>query len=111
MSNGNKNYILQLMRESHDPYDKWASAMSWAFACAENLAAIGAEIPAEMEFSPSPLGPVIESYEDERVQEYLDLVNVDVWTDDDETKVSEVQEAGRILARYLDWLRAAGEDY
>lgn len=108
----NKNYILQLMRDG-DQTDPWGNGMAWGFAVCENLAAIGADIPASLGYRPSIAGPIIESYEDMVVQEYLDLVNVDPhdYTDADKARVSEVEEAARLLSRYLDWCKLAGRDY
>jgi hypothetical protein len=110
----NKNYILQLMRDD-DLHDSWGTAMAWGFAVAEALTVVGAEVP--MDYSPSPFVQVEspdtyepESYEDAAVWEYLSDVN-EVWDADLAARISEVQQAAKILDRYLDWLRDAGLDY
>lgn len=134
----NKNYILSVMRDG-DMADPWGTAMAWGFACAENLAAIGADVPSELEYRMSIAGPCIESYEDFEVAEFLGLVRpateeetqdwlsghacaggyetdhglfiVDTDRDVDDSKVAEVTFAARCLHRYIDWCRQAGKDY
>lgn len=119
-SRPNKNFILQVMRDDFGGGDEWGVAMGWAFACAENLAYVGADVPSELGYQMSLGGPVIESHEDFEVAEYLGIVvegeTLMEWRDipsdaDTLARISEVHRAGRILARYLDWLRAAGKDY
>lgn len=113
----NRNYVLDVMRDSmYD--DPWGTAMAWAFACAENLAAIGADVPSEVGYQMSPMGPCIESYEDFQVAEFLGaIVDHDLEVaifegiTPDETNVKEVQFALRCLHRYIDWCKAAGLDY
>lgn len=95
----NKNPILDSMRDS-DTHDMWGTAMAWAFACNENLAAIGED--ASPHFRPSPFGACIESYEDFRVQESLE---------NGEVTVAEVQFAAKCLDRYTTWLDMAGLSY
>lgn len=114
----NKNYILQVMRDG-DFDDPWGLAMSWAFACAENLAAFGQQVPSELGYQMSIAGPCVESYEDFEVAEFLgadvdhenETVDFDVDVTNFASKVKEVQFAARCLARYLDWCKAAGRDY
>lgn len=120
-SRPNSNYVLQVMRDG-DFDDPWGTAMAWAFAVAESLTYVAEDIPSELEFRPALAGAVIESYEDATVLEYL---GYDVNTDDDGNivdivrrprhdfaeRLAAVQFAGRCLARYLDWCRAAGLDY
>lgn len=115
-SRPNKNYILQIMRDSMDN-DPWGTAMAWGFACAETLTVLGVEVPG-LDYQPSPFVRVEtpdtyepESYEDMVVWEFLDLANDEPWTAEDEARVSEVQQACKILDRYLDWCVAAGLDY
>lgn len=111
----NKNYILQLMRDG-DMGDPWGTAMAWAFACAETLTVLGVEIPA-LDYQPSPYVRVEapenyypESYEDMAVWEFLDAIS-EVWDLDQLARISEVQQACKILDRYLDWCKLAGRDY
>ena len=119
-SRPNKSYVLQVMRDG-DFDDPWGTAMGWAFACAEALTIVEAEVPEGLEYSPSPFGAVTESYEDVTVLEYL---GYDVQADEygnvtsivppktvDPERIADVQHAARCLDRYLDWCRAAGRDY
>lgn len=108
-SRPNRNYILAVMRDG-DMDDPWGTAMAWAFACAESLAVLGEDVPAELEYQPSPFVKVEdpdsyepESYEDETVWEYLQTGG--------QTGVRHVQFAARCLHRYIDWCRQAGRDY
>lgn len=117
-SRPNKNYVLQVMRDDFGVGDEWGIAMAWAFAIAETLTVLGAEVPEEMEYRPSPFvkkgtpeAYYPESYEDAEIWEYLGEPQTAVWDADTEARISEVQFAGKCLARYLDWLRAAGMDY
>ena len=111
-SRPNSNYILQVMRDSFGDGDPWGTAMAWGFAVAETLTVVGAEVPAEMDYSPSPFVQVEtpetyspESYEDDVVFEYLrDATDL-------ESAIREVQFAGKCLARYINWLDAAGFSY
>lgn len=114
----NKNYILSIMRDM-DMGDPWGAAMSMAFAVAECLEVVSAEVPEELGFQPSPFVRVStpdeyreilesgqESYEHSLVWEYLG------WeTGLTLSRVEEVQFAGRCLHRYIDWCKAAGKDY
>lgn len=116
----NRNHILSIMRDN-DMYDPWGAAMAWAFACAENLAMFGQAVPNELGYRMSIAGPCVESYEDFQVAEYLgaevdienETVEFDLTNDSTEfeARIAEVQFAGRCLARYIDWCKAAGKDY
>lgn len=115
----NKNYILQVMRDEFGADDEWGIAISWAFAVAECLAVIGAAPPAELEYQPSPF-VVVQSPEEyskavrsgqEPYDHFLVWEYLGYDTGLTLSRVEEVQQAGKILARYLDWLRAAGKDY
>jgi len=125
MARPNKNYILQLMRD-WDMGDPWGTAMAWAGACAENLAYIGADVWPGLQYRPSIIGPIIESAEDFEVAFFIGTAEYDeaenepvliardiaeIWDADMEARVSEVQEAAKILDRFLDWCVAAGRDY
>jgi hypothetical protein len=103
------NYILALVRESDIKHDPWGTAMSWQFAVCENLAAMGGEAADSayaLGFTPGA-APCIESYEDVEVMDYL----TDLQCADPDERLREVQYAGRILERYIDWCKAAGRDY
>lgn len=108
----NKNYILQVMRDG-DMDDPWGTAMAWGFAVAECLTVLGADVPEELEFRPSPFVAVEshetyepDSYEHKVVWEYLGPD-----TGLTMSRIDDVKFAGRCLARYLDWCKAAGRDY
>jgi len=108
----NKNYILQVMRDG-DMSDPFGTAMAWGFACAETLAVVGAQVPPELGYRPSPFVRVEtpetyqpESYEDEVVWEYLGYDSGLTLS-----RVEDVQFAGRCLHRYIEWCVAAGKDY
>lgn len=98
------NFILDMVREGDIKHDPWGTALAWSFACAENLFDIGEDVPDSLGYRPSPFGAVIESYEDEEVQSFLDR-------NDTDEAVESVQYAAKILARYLDWCKLAGVDY
>lgn len=107
LSSGNQNAVLSRLRDDDLTHDAWGTAISWAFGVAEVLQVRGEEVPPEMEYSPSPYVQFD--------QDHIDDVYPDseVWRmlDDDEVTIADLQFAGRCLARYLDWLRAAGLDY
>lgn len=94
------------MRDDLGDGDPWGTAISWAFGVAEILNARSEDVPDELEFHPSPY--VLTSTE--RPEEYPDAEVWDLLNDGD-VSVADLQFAGRCLARYLDWLRAAGLDY
>ena len=103
----NQNAVLARLRDDDLGADPWGTAISWAFGVAEILQARSEEVPPEMEYEPSPWvqfdpGRPEDVYPDSEV---WDMLN------DGEVTVSDLQFAGRCLARYLDWLRAAGLDY
>lgn len=109
-SRPNSNYILQLMRDDDIAYDPWGTAMAWAFGCAETLDVLGADVPDELGYQPSPYVNVEdadtyqpESYPDSEVWSYLQAGG--------EAAVADVQFAARCLHRYIDWCKAAGKDY
>lgn len=102
----NANPILSVMRDDFGS-DDWGTAISWAFGVAEVLHAAGEDVPAELEFQPSPYVHVDPDHEPE---EYPDAYVWSMRMNGDAT-VEELQFAGRCLARYLDWLRAAGRSY
>jgi hypothetical protein len=105
-SRPNANPVLDRMRDD-DWDDPWGTAISWAFAVAEVLHAHGETVPTEMQFRPSP---VIVPDPDREPEEYPDAY---VWEmlHAEGVTIQDLQFAGRCLARYLDWLRAAGKDY
>lgn len=111
----NSNPVLDLMRDD-DMGDPWGTAMGWAFAVAGVLHAAGEEVPASMEYQPSPyvyINPdeVPEEYPDSMVWHLLHRTP-GCWVDPDYgATVAELQFAGRCLSRYLGWLRAAGMSY
>lgn len=124
----NKNAVLQILRDNWDFHDPWGSGMAAAWGVCENMAAIGQDVPDSLGYSPGMGGPEYigapfsdggymteedVSYETARVQEYLDLINVDwwKWTDEDKARFSEVRQAAILLSRYLDWCKLAGRDY
>lgn len=107
----NSNYILQVMRDG-DMSDPWGTAMAMAFAVAECLTVVGADVPAELGYQPSPF-VVVQSEDDYEPESYEEEL---VWGHlQSEVRlgqaVEEVQFAGRCLSRYIDWLRAVGRDY
>ena len=100
----NSNYILQVMRDGDVAHDPWGTAMAWGFACAENLHALGEDVPDELEYVPSPFGAVIESYEDFEVQSFIQ-------DSDYFTAIADVKFAARCLSRYINWCERAGRSY
>jgi len=104
----NSNYILAVMRDGEVD---WSTAMAWAFACAETLTVLGAEVPAELGYQPSPF-VAVESPETYEPESYENSV---VWEFsagyEDIKAVETIQFAARCLSRYIDWCRAAGKDY
>lgn len=114
----NKNYVLQIARDNWDDHDPWGSAMAWAWAVCESLTAIEADVPESLGYSPGMGGPEVPgrpyadggvmapedvSYETNEVWDFLNKAGG--------TQILEVQEAARILSRYLDWCKLAGKDY
>lgn len=115
------NPVIEILRDSFDHGDPWGSGMSAAFACAESLTFVGADVPAGLGYRPSIAGPVLESYEDMLVAEYLgcqvemdddgNIGDILAPTDVDPRLIEDVTRAALILDRYLDWCIAAGRDY
>jgi hypothetical protein len=105
----NANYILAIMRDD-DLSDPWGTGMSWAWAVCSNLDLMGEDVPAGLGYQPGAGGAVLESFEDEMVREYL-LAVPQPGEPTAEERITEVQRAGVILDRYLDWCKAAGRDY
>lgn len=106
------NPVLTLMREDDISHDPWGTAMAWAFAVAEVLYAAGEDVPDEMGFSPSPFvqysNRAPEEWPDAEVWHLLNGVPA-YWVR--AATVADIQFAGRVLARYLAWCRAAGRAY
>ena len=102
----NRNYILAIMRDD-DLSDPWGTAMAWQFAVCENLAAAGSEVPYVLGYGAGAGGPCIESFEDFEVHAYL--MGED--SEAPEERIAEVEQAGHLLRRYIDWCTAAGRDY
>jgi hypothetical protein len=97
----NRNPVLAVMRDDFGS-DDWGTAISWAFAVAEVSTLEGIDVAPELEYRPSIIGPTLDGYPDT----YLyDMYQAGEVSEDD------LREAGTLLARYLDWLRAAGRDY
>lgn len=86
--------------------DPWGTAMAWGFGVAEVLYSAGEDVPTEMEYVPSPFVTL----SNECPAEYPDA---EVWglLDRGEMSIEDVQFAGRCIARYIDWCKAAGLDY
>lgn len=112
----NKNPVLVVMRDALDDTDPWGTAISWAFAVAEVLHTAAEFVPEEMEYRPSP---TVSRDPDEEPEDYPD---VEVWHLVNKTPghwvdpqfgatYDDLRFAGKCLARYLDWCRAAGLDY
>jgi hypothetical protein len=97
----NRNPVLAIMRDDFDS-DEWGTAIGWGFAVAELSTLEGVDVAPELEYRPSILGPILEGYPDTYLQEMYEA---------DEVSEDDLREAGKLLARYLDWLRAAGLDY
>lgn len=110
----NSNPVLVLMREDDIQGDPWGTAMAWAFAIAEVLHAAGEDVPQEMQYSPSPYVQTTaecpEEYPDCQV---WDLLNETpgAYIDGFGATIEQIQDAGRIIARYLDWCKDAGLSY
>lgn len=107
MKSSSRNLVLARLREDDISHDPWGTAISWAFGVAEILHARGEEVPPEMEYQPSPY---VEFDPNRPADVYPDS---EVWwmLTEEQVTVEDLQFAGRCLARYLDWLRAAGLDY
>ena len=105
-SRPNHNAVLARLRDDFGDGDPWGTVISWAFGVAEVLYARGDEVPSELGYNPSPFVAI----DTEASEEYPDS---EVWQMlyEGDTTVEDLQFAGRCLARYLDWLRAAGLDY
>jgi hypothetical protein len=100
------NYVLALAREDDIKHDPFGTGMAWQFAVCENLAALGSDVPYAVGYASGAGGPVLESWEDQAVYDYLTDV-----TGDPDARRAEVEYAARILERFLGWVKAAGRDY
>ena len=105
----NANPILALARDD-DWHDPWGTAMTWAYAVCENLAMVDGEIPNGMGYSPSIAGPILEDWAACEVRDYLMAVP-EPGEPTAEERITEVEDAARMLDRYLDWCKAAGRAY
>lgn len=132
----NNNPILDMMRDG-DTADMFGLSMSWGYGVAEVLYdADPNEVPPELGYRPSILGPEVPNgrdephritlddvpYETAHVWEYLhnfgtyeiepDAESLPYWNDPTfKDRVAELRFAGRCLHRYIDWLREAGKGY
>ena len=92
----NSNLILAIMRDDFGGGDEWGTALSWAFAVAETLHTVGAGVPDELGFRPSPYLGMADP--DEEPEEYPDA---EVWRllRDGDVTIADLQFAGRGPAR------------
>lgn len=105
----NANPILARMRDDFGDGDSWGTVMGWSFGVAEVLYVAGEEVPAEMQFRPSPF---LDSADpDVAPEEYPDEMVWQMLREWSEVTVEELQTAGKCLTRYADWLKAAGLSY
>lgn len=108
-----KNLILNLMREDDIAHDPWGTAMAWGFAVCEVLYAAGEEVPRTLDYLPSPYVAL----STERPEEFPDCVvwdalhDASAWVSGTTISVEDVQYAGLIIGRFLDWCKLAGRDY
>lgn len=82
------------IRLSWDGGDPWGSALSVGFAACEILRYHGADIPAGVDYQPSPMGaPDFESYPDAAFLELLD---------DGVVEIDDLTYWARVMDRFLD---------
>jgi hypothetical protein len=92
-----KRAVLEWSAYDHDPGDPWGWAMSWLFDIASELYNRGAEVPAELQFRPSPT----------KTQE----VSEDRAPGMAEIGTEALIYAARVFHRYDNRCRRAGLDY
>lgn len=99
-----RNPILATFRQDLDSFNLWGDALIAAFTVCEAMHVAGLPIPAEWEFSPSPLlavGDWVHYRENNESQ----------LADDAAENLDALLYAGRVLIKYCAVLRAAGLDY
>lgn len=107
----NRNPVITVFRENFDTGDKWGSTINFLFALCDIATVFDVEIPAELEFSASPLGADIE---DDSYQSILGLMSAGMYIHAPLTLEEfrkHVGHALKVLGRYDSLLRLAGEDY
>lgn len=104
----NANPILARMRDDFGS-DSWGVVMGWSFGVAEVLYVAGETVPPEMGFHPSPFLDTADP--DTAPEEYPDEMVWQMLREFGEVTVTELQTAGKCLARYAEWLKADGQAY
>ena len=103
----NTNPVLDLFRESFDPYDPWGSVVSAMFDIAECLYCAGASIPEEWEFTPSPALQVGTVRDPDEVSMFAVDIDLLLRTG----HYSNLIHAGNVLQRYAHLLDLEGRSY
>jgi hypothetical protein len=106
-----KNPILTVMRETFDAGDAWGSNINFLFALCDIATKYGVEIPAELEFSPSPFGADTEAYEFQSLEALMiegEYIHRALTLEEFQKHVSH---ALKVCGRYDALLRLAGENY
>ena len=94
--------IKSVIRDGADPGDRWGSAMMTAGGMCDVLCLIGADVPAELGYSPGMAGPDVTEYPACEFLASVESGNIDA---------ADLYRAAEIMHHYLDRLVAAGEDY
>jgi hypothetical protein len=106
-----KNPILSVLRETFDAGDKWGSNINFLFALCDIATKYEVEIPAELEFSPSPFGGDTDCYEYQSLEGLLIEGEYIYRALTLEEFRKHVGHALKVCARYDSLLRLAGENY
>jgi hypothetical protein len=103
----NTNPVLDSFRQdAYDPYDVWGSTISAHFDIAECLYRHGVPTPEFWEFRPSPLLEVGDPLEDD-----ASMFATEVEFLMEQGHITNIIDAGNVLARYAAQLKLAGMDY
>lgn len=106
----NTNPVLDLYRtDAHDSYDPWGSALGAQFDIAECLYRHGADVPAEWQFTPSPmLKPYVGEPLDSEDASWFALEIEELMI---QGHYSNLVHAGTVLMRYVKQCELAGKSY
>lgn len=106
-----KNPILTVLRETFDTGDAWGSNLMFLFALCDIATKYEIDIPAELEFSPSPFGQDTEDYNYQSLEALMIEGTYSHRALELEQFKKHVSHALKVCARYDSLLRLAGEDY
>lgn len=104
----NPNPVLDMYKSyCHDPSDPWVSALNAQFDIAECIYRHGGEVPAEWEFTPSPVLHVGSELFEEDASFFALDIDLMMRTG----HYSNLVHAGTVLMRYIAQCELAGRNY